>query len=182
MMKHNRKDDSIHKNHEEKKESISISIKEYEELKKKASLADEHLDMLKRLQADFENTKKRIEKEKLEFIKFANDEIISRLLPVLDNFRRALDNSLEEHSVKDIMEGVKLIDKQFEDVLKDFGLSPIEALGKKFDPHYHEAVFHEETDEYEEDVVIEEFQAGYLLNGKLLRASKVKVAKKKEGN
>lgn len=167
---------------EKKEEVINVNRKEYEALKEKAKLADEQLEILMRRQAEFENARKRIERERQEFIKFANDEIISKLLPVLDNFRRALDNSHQGHSVNDVLSGIRLIDKQFEDVLKEFGLTSIEAKGKKFDPHYHEAALHEETDEFEEGTVMEEFQRGYLLNGRLLKPTVVKVAKKKEVN
>jgi len=99
--------------------------------------------------AEFENTKKRLEKQKQEFAKFANEQLITGLLPVLDNFRSALKNSSENHSLNDILSGIKLIDKQLEDTLKDFGLTAVEAVGRKFDPHCQEAVLHEETDEYD---------------------------------
>ncbi|MFH1855600.1 MAG: nucleotide exchange factor GrpE [Candidatus Omnitrophota bacterium] len=177
------KEHNKHKKEEEKqeeiKETVTISLEEFNELKAKADEAKDYFEKFARLQAEFENTKKRLLKEKEEFIKFANDELLLRVIPVLDNFRRAVENTHEEHSVADVLAGIKLIDKQLEEVLKDFGLSVIDAMGKKFDPHYHEAVLHEETDEYEEDTVIGEFQSGYLLNGRLLRPALVKVAKKK---
>jgi molecular chaperone GrpE len=162
-----------------KKEKIlKIEAGEHQKLKEKAKLADQRLEELQRLQAEFENTKKRLEKERTEFIKFANSELISKLLPVLDNFRRALDNKDQNHKAEDVLAGVKLIEKQLEEALKEFGLEPIEAKDKKFDPHYHEAILHEETDKFEDGVVVEEFQKGYLLNDRLLRPSVVKVSKK----
>lgn len=167
---------------EKKKDIVNIKLKEYEELKEKAKLADERLEILMRTQAEFENSKKRMEKEKAEFIKFANDELISRFLPILDNFRLAVKTIDSNHSIKDIITGIELIDKQFEDTLKEFGLEEIKSVGEKFDPHYHKAIAHEETDEYEDGVIMEEFQKGYLLNGRLLRPAVVKVAKKKEGD
>ncbi|MCK4519136.1 MAG: nucleotide exchange factor GrpE [Candidatus Omnitrophica bacterium] len=161
---------------------IEISKKEYEELKEKLRQADERFEILAGAKAEFENAKKRAEREKSEFVKFANDGLISKLLPVLDNFRRAVEASCENHSVEDVLAGIKLIDKQFEDVLKDFGLTLIDALGKKFDPHCQQAVAYEDTDKYEDEVVMEELQKGYLLNGRLLRPAMVKVAKKIEAH
>ncbi|MCK5305955.1 MAG: nucleotide exchange factor GrpE [Candidatus Omnitrophica bacterium] len=185
MMKHKSK-----KRHEGKVEAeeekkgkaesgrVTISKKEYEELKEKLKQADERFEMLAGAKAEFENAKKRAEREKIEFVKFANDDLISKLLPVLDNFRRAVEASCENHSVEDVLAGIKLIDKQFEDTLKDFGLTLIDALGTKFDPHCQDAVGYEDTDKYEDGVVTEELQKGYLLNGRLLRPAMVKVAKK----
>ena len=86
----------------------------------------------------------------------------------------------DKHKVEDIATGIKLIEKQLEDALKEFGLEVIDAVGKKFDPHLEEAVAHEETDEFEDGVVTEELQRGYLLAGRLLRPAIVKVAKKKD--
>jgi molecular chaperone GrpE len=99
---------------------------------------------------------------------------------VIDNFRLAINSIDDKHKVSDIATGIKLIERQLEDTLKEFGLEAIETVGKKFDPHLEEAVAHEETDEFEDGVVIEELQRGYLLAGRLLRPAIVKVAKNKE--
>ncbi len=173
-----KKKEKTHKQIKEEKEVLSIKVQEYKELKEKAKLADERLEMLMRIQAEFENSKKRMEKEKAEFIKFANNELISRLLPILDNFRLAVKTIDSNHNIKDIIAGIELIEKHFEDTLKEFGLEEIKAVGERFNPHYHKAIAHEETDEYEDEIVMEEFQKGYLLNGRLLRPAVVKVAKK----
>jgi molecular chaperone GrpE len=167
------------KNKQDKEDKITLAGKEYEELLKQKEIAEERLDILARLQAEVENTKKRLQKEKEEFVKFANDELISKLLPVLDNFKRAIENGSNTDKKDNITEGIKLIYRQFEEVLKEFGLTPIKAVGEKFNPHYHEAVTHEQTEKFEDGVIIEEFQKGYLLNGRLLRPSVVKVAKSK---
>lgn len=172
------KKQQAHKEHAEDK-LVMAEKSELDELKKKAELADERLDQLMRARAEFENIKKRMNREKEEFLKFANDELLSELLPILDNFRRALDNSDESHNLKDVLKGIELIDRQLEDKLKEFGLEPVEAEGKKFDPHFHEAVAHEETDKYPENTVTEVLQRGYTLNGRLLRPAVVKVAKAK---
>lgn len=170
-----------HKNHPQgQTEQITLAVKDFDELKEKSRKADEYYDRLLRLQAEFENTKKRLAREKEDFVKFANDELISSMLPVVDNFRRAVENTHESHSLSDVLAGIKLIERQFEDVLKEFGLTAIETAGKKFDPHYHQAVLQEETDEFEDGMIIEEMQRGYLLNGRLLRPAVVKVAKKPE--
>ncbi|HEX8185657.1 MAG TPA: nucleotide exchange factor GrpE, partial [Blastocatellia bacterium] len=99
------------------------------------------------------------------------------LLPVVDNFERAL-SSLEksETDAAGLRHGIELIHKQFKDALTKFGLEPVESVGQVFDPHFHEAVTIEPTDEHEENTIIEEFQRGYKLGEKLLRPAKVKVA------
>ena len=141
--------------------------------KEKAALYDQAL----RRQAEFENYRKRVEREKTELYQRARAEVLLELLPVLDNFERAL-SSLEksEGDAKAMRHGVELIHKQFNDALTKFGLQPVEAVGQTFDPHLHEAVTIESSEEYEENTVIEEFQRGYKLGDRLLRPAKVKVA------
>lgn len=129
-------------------------------------------DALQRLQAEFENYKKRSEKEKQDFKTYATSELIKKLLPVLDNFALAFSNTESEEFKK----GVELIYSQLLTVLEEEGLQPISAEGEMFDPYRHEAIMQEESDE-EKGKVIEEFQKGYMLNDKLLRHSKVKVSK-----
>ena len=157
-----------------------FKVSEVEELRSRAKTAEIKLNDALRVKADFENARKRLEKEKEGFLKFANDALISRLLPIIDNFRLAINSMDDKHKVEDIATGIKLIEKQLEDALKEFGLEPIETVGKMFDPHQQEAVAHEETDQFEDGVVVKELQRGYLLAGRLLRPAIVKVAKKKE--
>lgn len=147
-------------------------LKEKKKTKENKEL-EELTNLLKKVQADFENFKKRVEKERQEFTNFACLEIIETLLPVLDSFELALKNSPN----KDI----EAIYHQFWNLLSAKGLAKIEALGKKFDPFYHEALMQEKSDK-EEETVIEELQTGYTLNGRVIRTSKVKIAMKNEGN
>ncbi len=126
-----------------------------------------------RLMADFQNYKKRVEKEKKDLYSFANEKLVSELLDVLDNFERALDQEGQGDSFK---EGMEMIFKQLGDVLKKSGLAEIPALGEEFDPNFHNAVMSEETDEYESGKVSGVMQKGYTLNGKVIRPSMVKVA------
>ena len=131
-------------------------------------------DTLKRLQAEFENYKKRIDKEKTEFVKYAHADIIQSMLPVLDSFEIALKNTNDKEK---FVEGIKIIYAQFHSILEAEGLKPIKANGEKFDPYKHEVLMKEESDK-PEDTILEEFQKGYMLNDKVLRHSKVKISGK----
>ena len=123
--------------------------------------------------ADFQNYKKRVEKEKKDLYSYANEKIIIELLSVLDNFERALEQETEGDGFK---EGMEMIFKQLGDVLEKSGLAEIAALGEDFDPNFHNAVMTEETEEYESGKVSGVMQKGYTLNGKVIRPSMVKVA------
>jgi molecular chaperone GrpE len=138
-------------------------------------------DRLLRRQAEFENYRKRVERERSALYQHGRDDVVLQLLPVLDNFERAL-SSLEssEGDAEALRHGIELIHKQFKDALSKFGLEPVEAVGKTFDPHIHEAVTTEATDEHKENTVIEEFQRGYKIGNRLLRPAKVKVASSPE--
>ncbi|MGQ9788708.1 MAG: nucleotide exchange factor GrpE [Candidatus Hadarchaeaceae archaeon] len=141
------------------------------EMEEKARLAEERLNQLKYLQADFDNYRKSLDREKEQIIELANECLIRDLLVVLDDFERALQ-SMEEGKEK---EGLLMLYKNFFKILEQHGLRPIEARGKKFDPYYHEAVLREESDQ-EEGTIIDELQKGYMLKSKVIRHSKVKVA------
>lgn len=143
-----------------------------EEAAKKASEEDSDTRYV-RLMADFQNYKKRVEKEKKDLYSYANEKLVTELLDVLDNFERALDQEGQGDSFK---EGMEMIFKQLSDVLKKSGLAEIPALGEEFDPNFHNAVMNEETDEYESGTVSGVMQKGYTLNGKVIRPSMVKVA------
>ncbi len=138
--------------------------------------ADEYLDQLRRTAADFANYRKRVEREREEMGRFANALLITRLLPVLDDFERAMATLSPDLRRFTWTEGVWLIARKLETVLEAEGLKPIEAAGKPFDPERHEAVIREETTAYPDGQVIAELQRGYELNGRVLRASLVKVA------
>ncbi|HVG21022.1 MAG TPA: nucleotide exchange factor GrpE [Blastocatellia bacterium] len=134
-------------------------------------------DQMLRRQAEFENYRRRVEREKAEFHARARGEVLLELLPVVDNFERALSSlQKKEADAAGLRHGLELIHKQLKDALTKFGLEPLESVGQVFDPHFHEAVTIEPTDEHEENTIIEEFQRGYKLGEKLLRPAKVKVA------
>jgi len=143
----------------------------------KASLYDKLL----RRQAEFENYRKRVERERNELYQHGRDDVLLQFLPVVDNFERAL-SSLEtsEGDAEALRHGVELIHKQFKDALSKFGLEAVEAVGHTFDPHVHEAVTTEATDKHKENTVIQEFQRGYKIGDRLLRPAKVKVASSPE--
>lgn len=168
---------------ENKKEEKEVALKEteYLALKEAADKAQEFSDKFLRLQADFDNTRKRIEREKQDFVKFANEGIILELLNVLDDLERT--TSLAETHREDFaafLKGVEMILAHLYEMLKEYGLKPIDAEGKKFDPNYHEALLQVENKELPENTVVEELQKGYLLNERVIRTAKVKVSKKAE--
>lgn len=158
---------------EEEKEKTELSKLE-EELKVKEEEIAELNDSYLRLQADFMNYKKRTEKDKVQTIAYANEDLICDLLPVIDNFERALKTTEDKNS--SFLEGTKMIYDQLIKVLVDHGLEEIEALGEKFDPNYHHAALMEESED-DEGTILEVFQKGYKLKDKVIRPSMVKVAK-----
>lgn len=142
------------------------------------SLWDSYL----RLQADFDNYKKRFFKERTDFIKFANEGLILELLGILDNFERGIKSAEQKKNYDLLHQGVDMISRQLHSLLREKGLQRIEVMGEKFDPHLHDALEVVESDA-EEGIIVEELQPGYILNGRILRHAKVKVSKGKgEGN
>ncbi|MEM4625238.1 MAG: nucleotide exchange factor GrpE [Candidatus Pacearchaeota archaeon] len=155
-------------------ESLKKQISELRmELDEARKLAEERLNQIKYLQADFENYKKQLNKEKEEIIKLANETLIRELIVILDDFDAAIKLSSNEENKK----GMLQLKNKFFDILSNQGLKEIEALGKKFNPEFHE-VLCKEISEHNEDEIIEEIQKGYMLKSKVLRASKVKISKK----
>ena len=125
-----------------------------------------------RLMADFQNYKKRVEKEKKDLYSYANEKLVTEQLEVLDNFERALQQETSDENFK---KGMEMIFKQLSNVLEKSGLAEIAALGEDFDPNVHNAVMTEETEDYESGKVSGVMQKGYTLNGKVIRPSMVKV-------
>jgi molecular chaperone GrpE len=158
--------------------------KEIEELKKKLEEREkelkEHHDRLLRLAADFENYKKRASREKEEWTKFANEDLIRAMLPFIDNLERAVNHAQTVKDTGVLIEGVRLTIQQILKTLNKFGLSTFESVGKPFDPAMHEAMLVVETDKHEPNQVVEEFQKGYVLNDRLLRPATVSVSKPPE--
>ena len=132
-------------------------------------------DKLMRTAAEFDNYKKRTIREKDDFYKMAVCDTIAPILPVLDNLERAISAAESAEGGETVLDGIVMIKKQFDDVLKDLGVEPIEAVGKEFDPEKHNAVMMADSDE-ESNIVIEEFQKGYSYKDKVIRHSMVKVS------
>ncbi len=168
-----------HQKNKKKKED-----KEIEELKKKLEEkekeAKENYDRLLRTAADFENYKKRAAREKEDWTKFANEDLIRAILPFIDNLERAVNHAQKIADTGVLVKGVQLTLQQLLQALNKFGLSSFESVGKPFDPAMHEAMLVVETDKHEPNQVVEEFQKGYLLNDRLLRPATVSVSKPPE--
>lgn len=143
--------------------------------------AKESYDRFLRVSAEFENYKKRTTREMDEFRKYANESLIRELLPVVDNLERAIDSSINDKTADGfVVEGIDMTLKEILKVLEKFVVKPIDALGKPFDPAFHEAVMQEETDEQPENAVLKELQKGYMIHDRLLRPSMVVVSKAKK--
>ena len=142
-----------------------------EELEVACRERDQYLDALRRLKAEFENSRKRQERERTRILSMASERLVQELLPVLDNLDRALVAG------GDIREGVQATRDQLADVLGNEGLLPVASDGQPFDPNVHEAVMGQPSEEHEEGTILQTFQRGYLLNGKPIRPAKVVVAK-----
>jgi molecular chaperone GrpE len=132
-------------------------------------------DRLLRTLAEFDNVRRRAERDRSEYVQFAAMEMVRDLIPILDDFRRAMK---VETADKEYAKGIELIDQRLFEVLKKAGLEPIEAAGKPFDPNLHQAVDRVQSDKYPDQTVLEEYQSGYNFKGKLLRPAMVKVAVK----
>jgi len=160
----------------EKKSDLATRLKE------KEKEAQENYDRYLRLSAELENFKKRMEKEKGETYKFANENLLKDLLPVLDNLERALEHGRDSENPKALLEGVELTYKSFWAVLEKYGISRVEALGEAFDPQHHEAVMVQEDAQRPAGEVISQLQIGYRLHNRLVRPAMVVVSKKPELN
>ena len=134
-------------------------------------------ERLLRLQAEFENYKKRMAREKSEFIKFAHEGLILDFLPVLDNLERAVGAARAEMGTTPVLEGLEMIGRLFRSVLEKAGVKTMDTTGKPFDPGYHQAVAQVETSHGDSNVVVEEIQKGYLIEGRVLRPAMVKVSR-----
>jgi len=157
-------------------------IKDLEaQLEAKEQEANENYDRLLRVSAEFENYKKRTSRELEEFRKFANQSLIKELLSVVDNLELAM-NSTNSHKTIDqgLLQGLDMTHMEILKVFEKFNVKPIKAKGQIFDPTFHEAVMQEETDEFDENTVINELQKGYLIHDRLLRPSMVVVARARE--
>jgi len=168
----------LESNNEELKEQFGKN--EIDELKDRLQAlktdCDEITNKYFRISADFQNYKKRIEKEKSDIYNFANEKLIVELIPIVDNLERALNSSKDEGQGELILKGVEMIYQQFLEILKKNGVAEISSDEKTFDPNYHHAVMQVEDTNYESNMVIEVLQKGYMLKEKVIRPSMVKVS------
>ena len=167
-------------NEEESKVEEKKELTPMEQLQEQIRLKDEEIanqkDTFLREKAELENFKKRLTKEKDDFVQFANERLLQELIQIEDNLERALE--VPNATLESLKEGVEMIQKQFSTFLKNQKVEPIEAIGKDFDPTLHEVLNQQESEEHEENTVIEEYSKGYTLNGRILRPAKVVISKK----
>jgi len=157
--------------------SESMTIDDEEPLAKHEEEVKQLQDRILRQAAEMENTRKRLEREKIDGITFANESLIRELLPVIDNLERALQHGEQDANCRSLLDGVGMTLKSFADVLGKFGCTSFESVGKVFDPNYHEAVMQQESSEYPEKTVLQELQKGYTLRERLIRPALVIVSK-----
>jgi molecular chaperone GrpE len=161
-------------------EPAKATPEQLQELQTRAAKADENWDRLLRTMADFDNFKKRAAREKQDAIKYANESLLQKVIPVLDNFEMALaaaQNSSAE-GLKSLQDGVAMIHSQLKGVLNEAGLEEVDATGKAFDPNFHEAVSQQESADVAEGNVLQQLRKGYKFRERLLRPATVIVAKK----
>ena len=157
-----------------------LTLEQLEELKEKAAKADEHWQRLLRTSADFDNFKKRAAREKQDAIKFANEGLLQKLIPVLDNFDMALSaaQAAPSDASESLQTGISMIYQQLKNAASEAGLEEVDAAGKVFDPNLHEAVSQKESADTPEGSVLQQLRKGYKLRERLLRPASVVVAKK----
>jgi len=147
-------------------------------LKEKEGLLQLEKDKYLRLMAEFENYKKRTDKEKLQIGSFASEKVLLELLPSLDSFDRALSSFNKDHSSEDVFSGVQLIYKQIQDTLTKLGVEKLKCIGNLFDPEFHEAFLQQENDDVDENVVLDVIKNGYTYKNKVIRHAQVIISKK----
>lgn len=161
----------------DEKKTVLLSSEEHAKLLKDI---EEYKDKNLRLYAEFENARKRMERDRQDFIKYANEGLIIEFLEILDNFERILEAAKNNHEDKtEFLKGVDMVIANIKKLLDRHDVRPIDAKGKKFDPHCQEILMQEEVEGQEEGIVLEEFQKGYYLGERVVRTAKVKVAKGK---
>jgi molecular chaperone GrpE len=161
-------------------EDVGVTGNSENELKTLRKQLEEEKDRCLRLNAEFENQRKRLQKEKEEFVKYANEKLIIEFIDIMESLERGLENAKGSNSKDKLIHGMELIYKQLKNVIEKNGLAPIKALGEKFDPYKHEAMMQTPSDDDEEGTILEEFARGYMLNNKVIRYSKVRVSKNKD--
>lgn len=161
------------------KEMVTVSKEELDALKAASGEKDACQDKYLRAHAEFENIKKRIEKDKVDFMRYANEGFVLDFLPIADNLEIAEKHIKEAKDFKAVRDGVDMIQAQIQKFLKDIGVERIKTAGEKFDPNFHEAVETADEEGKEEGLIIQELKPGYRFNGKLIRPAMVKIVKRK---
>ena len=146
-----------------------------EEIQRLRAEKDEQFDRFIRLKAEFENYKKRVQREIEQRVRYAEEEFVRRLLSALDSFDRALSQPTPNCDVLALMDGFEQIRQQFNDAFEASGVTTVDSVGSKFDPYVHEAMVAVESDEHDENIVVDELERGYTLRGKVIRPAKVTV-------
>lgn len=142
--------------------------------------AREYQEQILRIRADFENTKKRLERDKLDAIRFANETLIVEILPIMDNLDRALASLTEGHDPEKVKQGLRIAQEELHKVLEKHGVQTVKTVGAEFDPRFHEAVATVDDNKFKDGAIVDEVQRGYTLNGRLVRPSRVRIAQKQE--
>ncbi len=166
------------KNESNKEENVQETIDQLKaKLDSKIEEVNEYKDKYLRTLAEMDNQRKRVMKEKEVLQKYANEKLILSILPVVDNFERAISAGEDSESVEKIVDGIRLIFKQLVNILEREGLQSFESIGKKFDPYKHEALLTIESEEHKPSTIVDEIEKGYLLSDKVIRPAKVTVSK-----
>jgi molecular chaperone GrpE len=160
---------------------VTVSNEMFKATVAQAAQAAELKDRLLRAQAEWDNSRKRILREKEDAVRYASEALLEKLLPVLDNFEMGMEAAKSAGDAKSIAQGLEMVLAQFRQVLRDSGVEVIDAVGQPFDPHRHEALGHHESEEHPEGHVLTQMRKGYKLKDRLLRAASVFVAKPPEG-
>ncbi|MBO8156028.1 MAG: nucleotide exchange factor GrpE [Bacillaceae bacterium] len=157
---------------DEVSEDVNALTNELEQVKREK---DDLYDRLLRLQADYENYRRRTKKERENDLKYKSQSVIMELLPVLDNFERALQIEVSDEKAKSFVDGIQMVHRQLKDALAKEGLEEIPTVGEQFDPHLHQAVMQVQDEEKESNEIVEELQKGYKLKDRIIRPAMVKV-------
>lgn len=169
--------ETIQEQEEPVNEAAALEAQEEDtEVAKLRAEAEEHQQRFLRAQADFDNFRRRTLKEKEELAKYASMKLVTELVPVLDNFERALATAQQGAETESFTKGVEMIFRQFESVLQAEGVTAMNSVGQPFNPDFHQAIMQVESEEHEEGIVVEEVQKGYMLKDKVLRPAMVKVS------
>mgnify|MGYP001565614399 FL=1 len=163
---------------QESKENAKEEVAEIQDIKK------EEIDYKSKffyIAAEMDNMRKRFERERENTVKYGTEKVLNALIPVVDNFDRTINAVVndEDTKVKNLRKGIEMVRHQFVQVLEENGLKSVSSVGKIFDPNFHQALMQEESETHEEGTIMREFEKAYMLNGRLLRAAKVVIAKKK---